>query len=415
MKQNKINKIGAIGKYVLLVLTVIILASELPNLYDISFKKWRESFSVYYSSVLKDFCFIRSENRKLIRYDSEGKTYTDREFDQILPLLNLRQLYKDNCLPDSINNEPVDLVELLKHQLFYRYEPSKKLHESLNLWPLFEAAPERLGLKMPDDRFRVKKSIQFIDLNSNTIDEKKSKVYNDSLTALGFHFPATGIYGVPTTHKCCDQGYFITDSKSQMFHTMMIKGKAMVKKTPIGNTCHPVHMDCFCMETHDTYGIVYGEEGGVYQVMTDDYKLKKLDLDKFDYDTQELLINGNKYYWTVAATTPEKREYYALEKESFKCIKRFEKVEKVSNSDKVAKYIFPFIIRFNAKYSDKIYPRIKKISAKALLFNAVLLFVFLIVFRKQRKGNALFIIAPLILLLGVYFFIPLAYYCKLVK
>ncbi len=415
MRQNKINKIGAIGKYVLLILSIIILATELPNLYDISFQKWRESFSVYYSSVLKDFCFFRSENRKLIRYDSNGKTYTDKEFDQILPLLNLRQLYKDNCLPDSINGEPVDLEKLLIHKMYYRYEPSKKLHESLNLWPLFEAEPDRLGLKMPDDLFRVKKSIQFIDININTINKEKSRKYNDLLLGLGFKFPATGIYGIPTTRKCCDQGYFITDSNDQMFHIMMIKGEPMVKKTPIGDICQPVHMDCFCLETHDTYGMIYSKDGGVYQVMTDNYKLRKLDLDKFDYDKQELFINGNKYYWTVAITDAKKREYYALEKGSLKCIKRFEKIEEVSSSDKVSKYIFPFRVRFDAKYSDKIYPRIKDISGKALLLNVLLLLSFMIAFKKQRKGKRLYIIVPLTLLFGIYFFVPLAYYCKLIK
>ena len=78
---------------------------------------------------------------------------------------------------------------------------------------------------MPDDYFRIGKRMEFIVAKTNKVDEAKSKLFTDALSAEGFAFPANLIAGLPTTRKSKDEGYFLTDSREQLFHIKMIKGQ----------------------------------------------------------------------------------------------------------------------------------------------------------------------------------------------
>ena len=60
--------------------------------------------------------------------------------------------------------------------------------------------------------------MEFIVARTNKINEEKSQLFTEALTAEGFIFPADIIAGLPTTRKSHDEGYFITDSEGTLFH-----------------------------------------------------------------------------------------------------------------------------------------------------------------------------------------------------
>ena len=96
---------------------------------------------------------------------------------------------------------------------------------SYGLAPLFESAPERVGVSLPDDIFRIgKRGIEFIDCTTGEILPEKSARFALAMQAAGFEAPARDIYGIPSVIKRWDSGYFITDRNGRLFHLMMVKG-----------------------------------------------------------------------------------------------------------------------------------------------------------------------------------------------
>lgn len=83
---------------------------------------------------------------------------------------------------------------------------------------------------MPEDAFRfTDKGIEFIRMETNRIDEAKSKLFTEMLVQKGFAFPASYASGNPTTRKDYDEGYLVLDANHKLFHLKCTKGRPYVK------------------------------------------------------------------------------------------------------------------------------------------------------------------------------------------
>ena len=159
-------------------------------------KPSRTPFSMY-SCIIGDFLSMGyEESVGLIRRDQSGNNYTQEQTDSILPLFYVRQLMADERFPDSINGVPVSPRQVQITNFNFRVSASDINSPSVPLYPLMESMSGRVDLKMPDDVFRITPhGIEFIVMESNTIDKEKSQTFTEVLTKKGFSFPARHIAG----------------------------------------------------------------------------------------------------------------------------------------------------------------------------------------------------------------------------
>ena len=83
-------------------LSVFLLSWIIPSLVELSLDSSSRYPFTYYSSVVNQFCYFDQEDDNVRGRDMSGRTYTDAEFDRVLPMFYYRQLAMENALPDSI-------------------------------------------------------------------------------------------------------------------------------------------------------------------------------------------------------------------------------------------------------------------------------------------------------------------------
>ena len=79
--------------------------------------------------------------------------------------------------------------------------------------------PDRIDLEPATDVFRITgEGIEFVDMETNTIDQKKSAAFTKVLRDKGFSFPARVVSGNPSTRKRYDNGYLLVDDAQRVYH-----------------------------------------------------------------------------------------------------------------------------------------------------------------------------------------------------
>lgn len=93
----------------LLGLTIVcLLIWQLPWCYNFLTARSTKAPFTLYSSVIGDFAMMTpSGDKGMLRSDLSGRTYTQAQFDSILPMFYFRQLMSDERFPDTLNGVPV--------------------------------------------------------------------------------------------------------------------------------------------------------------------------------------------------------------------------------------------------------------------------------------------------------------------
>ena len=96
------------SQILLYVTIVLLLVWQLPWCYNFFTSKPEKTPFTLYSFVIDDFAMMGQEGDKgMVRRDLSGNTYTQAQFDSILPMFYVRQLMADERFPDTINGVPV--------------------------------------------------------------------------------------------------------------------------------------------------------------------------------------------------------------------------------------------------------------------------------------------------------------------
>ena len=189
----------------------------------------RNPFTLY-SCIIDDFaCLDYSENKGVQYKDRNGHLYSDRQFDSILPFFYYHQLASDGRLPDSLNGIKLTPQKIGLTNFIFRQSASDINKTVPRLYPLLEAMSGRVDLQMPGDVFRLNDRIEFIDMATNTILEKKSEIFTQAMKKKDFRFPVRCIGGNPTVKKEYDEGYFLTDSDHRLFHLKQLRGRPYIR------------------------------------------------------------------------------------------------------------------------------------------------------------------------------------------
>ena len=331
-----------IVRILLILLAIFIMAYYLPSFYQKSVEKRPYKTMIYFSEVTHDFIIAKESGDTLNRqaemhyYDAKGNEIPEKEYMKLLPFNNTRKLKLMGEMPDSLNG-----IEL-NNKILKSVRRSILIAEpfySLALNPLFESQPERIGVQLPDDVFRINKhGIEFLNCESNRIEQEKSKKFNQPLIEKGFSFPAKGIYGIPSTIKLKDDGYFIVDNSNRLFHLKMIKGEPFCKEIKFNGTIKNIK----CHSSGDLFCHIFDDNNQIY-VLTREYELHKIPVEN---PNGRFFVTSNYFYNTYKVNDKDKSTLYVLSPEYKLIAKHTETIDHYSHSKEaeIERSIFPFKI-----------------------------------------------------------------------
>lgn len=352
---------------------------------------------IYYSSVMKELGIIDYANKKMPLSDLKGNKYTTSEFDSLMPLLNYRQLMSDGRLPDSIGGVAITPPLLRSKSVVFRYDPRDGYSPKIGLHILFESMPKRVGLEMPDDVFRMKNGIAFIDVNTNAVNREKSALFDRALQKEGFEFPARWAIGNPNPRKAYDEGYFSLDAKGDLYHIKMVNSRPFVRDTRIGDKMDIAWFSMYEAPDKRFYGFLFDEKGNLYIVESHEgkYVPLKIDIDPVNLKKDQITIMGNLLYWTISVTTPYNRRYYGLESGALKRVAEYSVDRRESKWDNVSRWLFPYYLTFQQPNSDFLVLKAHFIAIGGFGFNLLLAVVtglFISGNRNKKIFNVIFVL-----------------------
>ncbi len=311
-----------ISKIFFWAIVAVILAWQLPWLYNFFFAKSSHSPFTMYSSVVGEFVVLDMNDKDIIYYDHAGNNYTEAEFDSILPMFYCRQLMADGRFPDTICGVPVNPYDVQIENFHARYTPADINKPQIGLYSLLESMSGRVDLEMPDDVFRTtEEGIEFIDMESNTINEEKSKRFTDLMLRKGFKFPATRLSGNPTDRKEYDEGYVVLDADHKLFHLKMTKGRPYCRAIEFPEGVTLKHLFITEFSSRRMLALVVDTDNSVWVVKRPSYEVVKTGIPSFNPETESMLIMGNMLDWTVGISDKQSDRYYAIDANDYTLLK----------------------------------------------------------------------------------------------
>lgn len=402
MKQK--NKIF----YLILILTTLVGMWILPSFlrkatYNPDFYPF-----VYYSCMLDDICIIDHSDKAFPMQDTKGNQYTTAQFDSLQPMLNFRQLMSDGRLPDSIKGVEITPQAIRVKMVNYKFRPNEIESPQMGLYILFEAMPKRVGLEIPDDAFRIKDKIEFIDTETNTVNVEKSNKFQKVMEQEGYTFPTQWAAGNMNPRKPYDEGYFCLDAKGELFHLKMVNDRPYFKNTHISDSIEIAYFAMQEVSDKRFYGFLYSKDGGMYIIENEggDYRTMKLDIDPIDLKQDQILVMGNLFDWTVSITTPNAKKNYALDANSLKRLTSYDIQRSKNKWEKVSEWTFPFYLTFEKKFSDYIVPEFHFTAITAFFANIILALSIACMRRKATTSKKIFY-SLYVLITGIAGFIAL--------
>ena len=391
----------------IILLATCLLAWIIPDLYHLATDKGSKSIFTYYSSVEKSFCSIGFDeaNDKILRKNiNTNREYSESEFDSILPMFYHRQLLSDGRMPDSIHGVPVSAKEIRNKSFFFRYNPTDKNKAHIPLYTLFESISGRVRLEMPGDLFRLKNGIEFIDPETNLVNQAKSALFMKEFVKRKFKFPAKLAAGNPSTRKAYDEGYILLDSADKLFHLKMVNAKPYLRAIEMPLDMKPVHISVLEPSDRSLYAFVFDQNNKMFMLSTDAYKMMAIPCPKFNVNSDKLIIMANLLYWNVNVISKEGKSAFAIDAKT-KTIVDSLTVNKEKVKTSFVRHMFPFALRFESYSSKYLKPRITMGHQLVLLFNLFFMALYIGVnLYRKRKINLVHSIW--IALTGVFGFIP---------
>ncbi|WP_319589944.1 DUF4857 domain-containing protein [uncultured Draconibacterium sp.] len=401
------------SRYFLLLITIIGFSIVLPRLYWTAFEQPIRPPFIGYSCIDHDFVLLRS-NDGVTRTNSEGEELTRKEYESKLPLMYTRQLLMNNTMPDSVNGVEIDMHLISQNQSSFRLQPEEIDAPQPTLFPLYESQSGRASIEMPKDFFRITWRMEFINAESNKINEEKSRMFSAVLYKRGFKFPAKSINGIPTTRKSCDEGYFIIDSADQLFHVKMVKGKPYVRKVEIPDEIKFRYIKCVDFKDKLYYAYLFSTNNSLFVLTQYDYLLEKLDVENINPERDEIRIYGDLFNYNVISLHAGSITCQTLNKD-FKKVDEYKENWKISEDrveGKVAQFLFPVQLKLVDENSGYIrfFFKFNK-TLKWLILSLVLAAIqFLIIRKRNRETKSQLIDFGIILIFGIAGFIAVNFF-----
>ena len=353
------------ARLTLLITGIVLLAHYLPAGYWLVADKSQRAPFIFYSCVTNQFLFNRVVAGELLRTDLHGRVYEREEFENLLPLDNYMQLYKDRRMPKEINGVAVTPEKLRRDRINLRIKPVVLDSPAVALYPLIESDNGRVRLEMPGDFMRFGNGVEFIDVKSNAVIAGKSAQFTAAFATAKFVFPVKLVGGNPSTLKPYDEGYFLVDSQNSIFQLRLVRGEPELKrltdlvapdKQPLWAGLKPLYLHVQEQDNHEVRFIIVEESGRTHLVVGADYQLVALPLEHYNPTTTALSVRGDMLNRLVAVNGEAQVEAVVLTRD-YQLVDRYAETlpaRKDRLAGKLAGIIFPFTLEFESETSGYI-------------------------------------------------------------
>lgn len=401
------------SKILLFFTVTALLAWLLPWAYGfVGGAPQRTPFTLF-STVTGQFSWLESTDKGIAYKDAAGNTFTEKQFDSILPFFYYRQLVSDNRFPDSLRGVAVTPKTAQAGNFMFRSSPRQVNARTPQIWPLLESMSGRVDLQSSDDVFRIDANgMTFIDCAANAVKADKSAAFTEMLRKKGFVFPAQVIAGNPTTRKEYDEGFFMTDSEGKLFHLKQTKGRPFVRavKLPTGTEIAQIFVTEY--RGRQFFAFLTDKAGQFYSLATGDYTLHPIAIPPVDLTRQGVMVVGNPFDWTLKVSDPDGAEHlYAVDAAAFSRLKELHyPAPEPTGTERAEQYIFPFQLSFTSGLDTEVFPRVSGISGWALVLGFVLAAAYCLIRRKnpvRQLPQCLFV-----LVCGLYGFLALLLFSR---
>ena len=289
-----IRLLPVISRYSIIVLAVVVMSYGLPAGFDKVFGQNAGNPLLFYSPVKQQFIYRESLGGHRFNYLSEdGQRFDRTGFEEQLPFLYYKNLEKKALLPITIAGRSFDAeaIRSEKQGLEIKSRHLDGHHQQIDLYPLFNNDPNVAIMPFPEDVFRVTgRTMEFINADNNKIDRELTTRFTQALLVEGFTFPATVVGGKTTNLKPFDEGFFIRDSKGQVFHLKRVRNQPQVIKTSIDPSLEIKDIIISENRRKEFYGTIITGQGDVYLISYDNYRLIKLPLDGYRPDRMDFKL-----------------------------------------------------------------------------------------------------------------------------
>jgi hypothetical protein len=208
------------------------------------------------------------------------------------------------------------------------------------------------------------------------------------LQSENFSFPATRIYGNPTTRKPYDEGYFVFDSKNALYHIKRIKNQPFCKKVnvPENMKIKTIFLREFSLK--EFYAFVISEDNKLYLLLFDNYKIQEIPIKDYNSEKDILRFQGDIFYRTIVVYKENKLNVYVTDRD-YNLVNTYEQ-KWLSNKERTAgiasAYIFPFELSVKSADSEYIDFYFSEYSFTALYLSFILIIFTIILMRRKIRN-----------------------------
>ena len=369
-----------------IILLAALLLAWLPWCYAFVFASPSWSPFTLYSCVTHGFASVDFDRENNVAgRDLQGNTYTQQQFDSILPTFYYRQLAAEGRFPSEIEGVAVESRDVERTNFMFRTSPGEINRRRPTVYQLLESMPDRIDLEPATDVFRITgEGIEFVDMETNTIDQKKSAAFTKVLRDKGFSFPARVVSGNPSTRKRYDNGYLLVDDALRVYHMKQVRGRPFVRRTDVADSLQIGQIFVTEFADRKSLGFLVDSEKRFYTLGAEDYKLHEIPVGKFGPTRENMMIIGDMFYWTVTIQGAESKRYVAVNARDYSLADEYRPEEKPQAWAEYAKYLFPFELSFTSPLDGYVKPRIAEVSFQALWLGLALGAFYALIRRRWR-------------------------------
>jgi len=384
-------------KYMIILVGILLLANSLPKHYEHMLSKRVTSADIAFSPVKEAFIKVErlaGKDRKKVRSTLDGKeTFSEEEYQALFPFIYYSNLLSWDKFPKKFEMYKENLSIITNSsQWAFIHKPSVN-EKPVGLYPLFESASKFNDIVLPEEFFRLKNNIEFINSETNKVDIEKSGIFKEALLKKGLNFPIQKAFGNATTMKPFDEGYFLIDAKKQLFHMKKRKGKPAIHKIDTKGI-DIKYISVVEDKRKEFYGLVLDQQDSLYLLMYDDYELVKIPVAALDGINSSLVLKTNPMYryFTFYGLDEEKGtnvislyvtdlDYELVDQNIYEYPNSVEGIYKTAKS-----VLFPFILELTKGDSYKYSLEIKDFSLNGFVFNLVMVLFYFIYIRLSRRA-----------------------------
>lgn len=336
-----------------------------------------------------------------------GNSYTEEQRDSLLPEIFANQLLAKSLMPDSVKGEEMTAPNIRRNRWMFTSLPRNINRDIATVYPLMESMPRRFDLENPSVAMILPGHVEIIDIETNSIDDVKTRRFAKMFADRGFTFPVIEATANVTTRKAYDNGYLLIDANHDLYHLKMQASRPSMARIEHPADVTPSHV--FVMENGDRahYGIVTTLEGRTFAIARDDrYSLIELPGVIFNPEKERMSILKGLFAWTIKITDSDKARYIVISNKKYDKLLEYTHTYRPDPLDNITRWIFPFRMTFLSGNDMEVYPRLGDISWRAIFLNIILTLALATVIKKRRQ-QCMWPKLLITIIFGIFAFIPL--------